>query len=117
MRKNFDAWHPDYVADLVKEYRLPVKVIQVSHKVNRLELNRAVDLATKLGVGVIVINPPKYLDIKTFNFIKNNLPAYKKVASGIKFAIVNGDKDASLPIFPLLPAYSFVNLADIIKKY
>jgi len=117
MRKNFDARNSDYVQDLVQEYKLPVKVIQVSGKVNRLELNKAVDLATKLDVKVIVLNPPRYLDVKTFNFIKNNLPSYKKVAANIKFAIVNGDMDASLPILPVLPAYSFVNIADIIKKY
>ena len=117
MWKNFDAWNADYVQWLVKEYELPVKIIQVSGKVNRLELNKAVDLATKLGVDTIVINPPRYLDVKTFKFIKDNLPAYKKVASNIKFAIVNWDMESSLTLLPILPGYSFVNIADIVKKY
>ncbi len=64
--KNFDAWNVNYVKKLVKKHDLPIKVIQVSDKVNTKELNQALDLATALGVDTIAFNAPSIFNYKTF---------------------------------------------------
>jgi sugar phosphate isomerase/epimerase len=42
LRKNFDAWHDDYVKKLCDEYDLPIYIVQTSPKVNAKELNQAI---------------------------------------------------------------------------
>jgi len=44
IRKNFDAWDPDYVKKLSDKHNLPVKIIQTSSNLNAKEFNLALDL-------------------------------------------------------------------------
>lgn len=115
LRKNFDAWNIGYVKDLIDKYEMPVKVIQVSEKVNTKEMNQALDLAREIWSDVISVNSPSILDIKTFKFITNNLPAIKRHNKWIKFCIINPIKSSffALPI----PRYYFTNIVEIVKKY
>ncbi len=115
LRKNFDAWSITYVKDLINKYEIPIKVIQVSDKVNSKEMNQALDLAREIWADVISINAPAILDIKTYKFINNNLPALRKHNRWIKFCIINPSKSSffALPI----PKYYFTNIVEIIKKY
>jgi sugar phosphate isomerase/epimerase len=77
MWKNFDSWSIDYVTKLTKKYKLPVKVIQISSKVNIKEMNQAVDLAKALGAEVITINSPEIFNIQSYRFLTKHLPSYK----------------------------------------
>lgn len=115
IRKNFDARNVDYVRKLSKTHELPVKVIQVSDKVNPKELNKALDLCEATGADTITINPPAYFDIKTYNFISDNIATYKKENKHIHFAIINPE-DANVFALPI-PKYRFSNIVDIVKKY
>ena len=109
---NFDAWNIDYVKRLSENYQLPVKVIQTSDNLNKKELNYAIELALELKVENIVINPPKYYNRRATKFIKENLPAYQKHYSKIKFSLRNPPPDLLLN---LLPQYSFTNITEIFK--
>ena len=112
--KNFDAWNEWYVKTLVQKYELPITTIQVSNKVNPKELNQALDLCEETGARQININAPTYFDLKTFNFIVDNLPNYKKRNKDISFAIINPPEESY--IIPV-PKYRFTNIVEIIKKY
>lgn len=114
MRKNFDAWHISYVQDLMKKYDLPIRVIQISRRVNIKEMNQAVDLAKAVWANVITINSPDIFNVKSYRFLTNHLPAYKQHNKEIKFSIIN-PKDAS--IMGVIPRYYFSNIVQIIKKY
>ncbi len=114
MWKNFDAWSTEYVEELVKKYKIPVKVIQISSKVNIKEMNQAVDLAKAVEAEVITINSPEIFNLKSYRFLTNHLPAYKKHNKAIKFSIIN-PKDATY--LWLIPKFYFKNMVEIIRKY
>lgn len=113
--KNFDARNIDYVKRLVTKYKTPVNVIQVSEKVNKKELDYAIDLANELWSEAITINAPEILDFKTYRFIVTNIKLYKKHNHNIKFAIINPPKSSML-LLPV-PKYYFSNVVEIIKKH
>jgi sugar phosphate isomerase/epimerase len=71
--KNFDAWNVNYVKKLVETHDLPVRVIQTSAKLNKKEIEKALDLCEALNVDTININAPKFFDYRSFNFIKDNI--------------------------------------------
>lgn len=113
-RKNFDARSVPYVKNLAEKYNLPITSIQVSHKVNAKELNQALDLCEVTKARRININAPRYFDLKTYNFLLDNLANYRKRNKDIAFAIVNPpQKTYILPV----PHYRFTNIVEIIKKY
>lgn len=113
--KNFDAWNTNYVKKLVKKHDLPIKVIQVSDRVNTKEMNQALDLAVAIGADTIAINAPSIFNYKTFNFIIESLPSLRDEYKDIKFTVINPE-DASLFALPI-PKYRFSNIVEIIKKY
>lgn len=112
--KNFDSRNIEYVKRLVEKYDLPVKVIQTSKDLNVKEMNQALDLAGLLGVDTITINPPGFFNIKAYKFVVDNLETYKKANPGIKFSIINPEKDT---ILLALPKYRFNSIIKIIKTY
>jgi sugar phosphate isomerase/epimerase len=112
--KNFDAWHNSYVKDLMKEYNIPIKNIQLSRNTNIKEMNQAVDLANDIGATSISINAPGIMNIKTFRFLSSNLPAYKAHNKDLKFSIINPEQTNYLGV---IPKFYFSNQAEIIKKY
>ena len=114
MRKNFDAWHTEYVIDLSEKYKMPVKVVQISDQVNIKEMNQAVDLAKEIWAEVITINAPGILNLKSFRFLQSNLPSYKAHNKGTKFSIINPEKSNFLGV---IPKHYFSSMVEIIKKY
>lgn len=113
--KNFDAWNVDYVKKLSEKHDLPIKVIQVSDNVNQKELNKALDLCEATGADTITINAPTYFNMKSYNFLADNLEAYKKDNKQIHFSIINPE-DSNLFALPI-PKHRFSNIVEIIKKY
>lgn len=111
---SFDAWNIEYVKRLVDMYKIPVKSIQTSDKLNKKEINYAVELANEMKIKNININAPKYYNRKATKFIEDNLPLYQKAHENIKFSIINPPKNY---ILNFLPEYSFNNMAEVIKTY
>lgn len=114
--KNFDAWNVRYVKKLVAMYDLPVKVIQTSAKLNKKEMDKALDLCEALNVDTIAINAPKFFDYKTYNFIVDNIEQYKSKNKDIKFSIIN-PVDSSYPPFHIIPKYRFKDIVEIIETF
>lgn len=113
--KNYDARNVNYVKKLSKKHDLPVKVVQVSENVNQKELNKALDLCEATWCNIIAINAPKFFNMKSFNFLADNLEAYKQDNKHIHFSIINPE-NSSLFALPI-PKYRFTNIVEIIKKY
>jgi len=111
--KTNDARNVDYVKKLAIKHDLPVKSIQLSNKVNQVEMNKALDLCEATGADTIAINAPDVFNIKAFNFLSDNLDAYKKENRHIHFSIINPENENFLAI----PKYHFSNIVEIIKKY
>jgi hypothetical protein len=113
--KNNDSLNVNYVKKLTIKHELPVKAIQVSENVNQKELEKALDLCEATGADTIAINAPKFFNIKSFNFLVDNLEKYIKANKHIHFSIINPKNEN---IFPLpIPQYRFNNIVEIIKKY
>lgn len=113
--KNFDAWNVAYAKELSDKHGLPVKVIQVSGNVNEKEMNKALDLCYGLGADTIAINAPTMFNFKSFSYITDNLPRWKKENKAIHFTIINPE-DSNIFALPI-PKYRFSNIVEIIKKY
>jgi len=114
--KNFDAWNVRYVKKLVAKYDFPIKVIQTSSKLNKKEIDKALDLCEAVNVDTICINAPKFFDYKSYYFIRDNIEQYKSKNKDIKFSIIN-PSDSYYPPFAIIPKYRFNNIVEIIKKY
>lgn len=114
--KNFDAWNVRYVKKLVAMYDLPVRIIQTSPKLNKKEMDKALDLCEALNVDTICINSPKFFDYKSYNFIIDNIEQYKSKNKDIKFSIIN-PVDSSYPPFHIIPKYRFKDIVEIIEKF
>jgi len=114
--KNFDAWNVRYVKKLVEKYEFPIKVIQTSPKLNKKEMDRALDLCEAVNADTICINAPKYFDYKSFYFINDNIEQYKSKNKDIKFSIIN-PADSYYHPFSIVPKYRFNDIVDIIQKY
>ena len=114
MWKNFDAWHIEYVNDLVRKYKVPVKVVQISEQANIKEMNQAIDLGKELNAEVVTINAPSIMNIKSYRFLKGNLPSYKAHNKSVKFSIINPEDKNFLGV---IPKYYFSSIVEIIKKY
>ncbi|MCX6823495.1 MAG: hypothetical protein NTX91_05940 [candidate division SR1 bacterium] len=112
---NFDAWNVEYTKKLSDQYNLPVKVIQVSANLNEKEMNKALDLCYGLGADTIAINAPTMFNFKSFSYITDNLPRWKKENKSIHFTIINPE-DSNIFALPI-PKYRFSNIVEIIKKY
>lgn len=113
--KNYDARHEDYVLKLSKTHALPVYSVQTSNKINAKELNKAVEICQSTGAQHILINAPKYFDIKPYAFLTTHLQTYQTQYPDITFSIINPDT-ASMAFLPF-PKYRFNNIGEIIKKH
>lgn len=112
--KNYDAWNEVYVTKLTEKHNLPIKVVQVSSKINAKEMEQAFDLCDDLNVKTISINAPSTFNFSSFNFLTTNLKHYHKQKIQKNFAIINPEQKS---IAWLIPKYRFANIVDIIKKY
>lgn len=113
--KNFDARNINYVKKLSEKHDLPIKIVQVSSSINEKEINKALDLCYETKADTISINPPKIFNMKSFNFLLDNLPRLRKENKNIHFSIINPENSN---IFALpIPKYRFTNIVEIIKKY
>lgn len=113
--KNFDARNINYVKKLSEKHDLPIKIVQVSSSINEKEINKAIDLCYETKADTISINPPKIFNMKSFNFLLDNLPRLRKENKNIHFSIINPENSN---IFALpIPKYRFTNVVEIIKKY
>lgn len=115
MRKWFDARDEEYVQKLSLDHNLPVYIVQTSAKLNQKELDKALDLCQATNCDTICINAPKITDFKAYDFITDNLKAYKDNNPDIHFTIRN-PKDSKLFALPI-PEFRFSNIIDIVKKY
>lgn len=113
--KSIDSCNVRYVKKLVAKYDFPIRIIQTSNKLNKKEMDRALDLCEALNVDTICINAPEFFDYKTYNFIKDNIEQYKTNNKDIRFSLINPD-DSYYP-FGIIPKFRFNNIVEIIKKY
>jgi len=114
--KIFDSLNVRYVKKLVTKYDFPVKIIQTSPRLNKKEMDKALDLCEALNVDTICINAPKFFDYKSYNFIKDTIEQYKSNNKDIKFSIIN-PVDSSYPPFHIIPKYRFGDVVEIIETY
>lgn len=112
--KNYDARNEKYVAKLATKHELPVKVVQVSPKLNAKEMEQAFDLCDALDVKVVSMNAPTTFNFSSYNFITTNIKHYHDQQIQKNFAIIN---PAQKSIAWLIPKYRFANIVDIVKKY
>lgn len=115
MWKNFDTWNSEYVKKLKTKHKIAAPIIQVSSDINSKEMDQALQLATILETKVIVINPPKRFNVRSFHFITTKLPQIQKDHPELQFAIVNPPDD-TIFILPI-PKFKFNNIDQITSKY
>lgn len=114
MWKNFDTWNTWYVKKLRKKHGIAVPIIQVSSDINSKEMTQALELAAILETKIIVINPPKAFNVRSYHFITSQLPKIQADNPTIQFAIVNPPDDT---LFMFFSKFKFSNIEQITSKY
>lgn len=116
MWKNFDAWNSKYVKKLIKQYDLPVEIIQTSQKVTPKELQQAILLAQEVKAKRICMNAPTYFNVGSYKLIKDWLEDRSKQFPDIEFSIITPDT-SSIMLLPIFPKYRFSSFVEVIKTY
>lgn len=96
---DFDTCDADYVAKVSAEVGLPVLVLQSAKKTSEGGIEDAVSMAKKLGVKIVVIQPPKIFDLKLTKWVKNVIPKIRQKES-ISIALENAASSTMLGFIP-----------------
>jgi sugar phosphate isomerase/epimerase len=116
MWKNFDSWNNKYVKKLIKQYDLPVHIIQTSHAITPKELQQALILAQEVGASVLAFNAPAFFNIKSYKLISDGLEDWKAQFPDIQFTIITPNA-SSMALLPVFPKFRFSSIVEIIKRY
>ncbi|EKD48160.1 MAG: xylose isomerase-like protein TIM barrel [uncultured bacterium] len=98
-KKNLDSLDADYVSKLSTETGLPILAIQTSDNAKKKDVEEAVKMAKTLGAKVIIVQPPKILDRKYADWLKQEVPNIRKIEN-ISIALENAQNKLWLGFIP-----------------
>lgn len=110
--KDFDTQNADYIAELVKEYKLPVVAVSAARRTSKKKILEAIKMAKKLNCQVVIIQPPDLLKFSLASWIKNEIPQTRKKEK-IHICLENSDAKT---FFGFLPQYAMNSITDL-KKF
>ncbi|MFH1546237.1 MAG: TIM barrel protein [Patescibacteria group bacterium] len=105
----FDTQNPEYLNELSERHNLPIIALSTQVEMSADKAQRVIELAEKVGAGIITLTPPDIFDFNYKKWLKEELPALRKKKK-IKVAIVNPPVKTMLGI---LPKYAFNDLFEL----
>lgn len=110
--KNYDTQDSNYVKSLIDQYHLPVIALQTPERTTQKKVLEAVEMAKKLGVKIIIVQPPKILDFKYTSWLKKEIPKIRE-KENISIALENAPSGTFLGF---LPEHAMSSLNEL-KKF
>lgn len=107
--RQYDTQNPDYILELQKEYDLPVRAIRTFPDSTIKKSEVVLDIAGKVGAKVVVLQPPRFFDFKYKDWMKKQVPAYRK-KYGMKIALMNGPSEY---LWGILPGRAMNSIPDL----
>ncbi len=105
----FDTQNPAYLNQLSKEHALSVRVVKNFVGSSITQTTLACEIAQAIGAQVLVIEPPKIFDFKYKDFLKRQVPVFRK-KYGITIALKNGPSEY---VWGILPGRSMNSIPDL----
>jgi sugar phosphate isomerase/epimerase len=97
--KEFDTVNGDYLAKLSKEYDMPVHCISGPKNISQTKIKDLVKLAKKLNSKVLVLQPPKILNMKMASWLKKEVPKLRE-KEFLSIAMENASGETFLGFIP-----------------
>ncbi|KKR07775.1 MAG: hypothetical protein UT36_C0012G0018 [Candidatus Peregrinibacteria bacterium GW2011_GWF2_39_17] len=110
--EEYDSMDTDYIKELSDETGLPIVAIQAPKNTSKGKIEDAVRMAKKLNTRVIVIQPPKILDLKLARWLKSEIPKIRQKEE-ISIALENAPSKTMLGF---IPEFSMNSLNEL-KKF
>ncbi len=105
--QDYDTQNPEYVKSLCDQYQIPVVAIQTPAHGTPKKINMAVEMAKTINCKIIVIQPPKLLELKFIQWLKREIPKIRQ-KENISIALENAPSSNFLGI---LPGHAMDNLS------
>lgn len=110
--KSWDTQDADYIKTLIDQYNLPVIAIGTPANTTPKHIEDAVEMAKVLGTKMIVVQPPKLLNFRYTQWLKNEIPKIRK-RENISIALENAPADT---FFGIIPEHAMNNINEL-KKF
>lgn len=110
--KIWDTQNSTYVKSLIDEYKMPVLSISTPANTTPKHIEEAVAMAKVIGTKMIVVQPPKLLNFRYTQWLKNEIPKIRK-RENISIALENAPADTFLGI---IPEHAMNNINEL-KKF
>lgn len=109
---DFDTQNADYINGIIKDTKVPVKVVRTFARSTIKKSEFACAFAKKIGASLVILEPPKLFDFKYAMWLKGTVPKLRK-KYGISIALKNGSSETFLGF---LPGRAMNNIGDL-KKF
>lgn len=111
--ESFDTYNKEYLKELVSTYNIPIFSITAPHIINSTHTKELIQIAKELEIKVVILQPPKFLNQKFANWLKNEIPKLREKEQ-ISIALENAPSGTWL--LGLLPSHTLSNTNDL-KKF
>ncbi|MBT5016371.1 sugar phosphate isomerase/epimerase [Candidatus Peregrinibacteria bacterium] len=109
---HYDSLDVDYIKELSNALSLPIVAIQTPKATSKTKVEEAIRMAKKLGTRIIVIQPPKLLDVKLAKWLRSEIPKIRQ-KENISIALENA---SSKTMFGFIPEYAMASVGEL-KKF
>lgn len=110
--KNWDTQNVKYLQQLTDEYNLPILSLQTPPNANARTVLDTVEMAKELKVKIIIVQPPKLLNLKYIKWLTTEIPKIRQ-REDLSIALENAPSDTFLGI---IPEHAMQSLVDL-KKF
>lgn len=107
-----DTMDENYIKQISDQTGLHVGSIQTPKTTTKNHIEDAISLAKKIGTKIIIIQPPKLLNVKLAKWLRDEIPKIRQ-RENISIALENASSET---IFGFLPEHAMGSIGDL-KKF
>ncbi|MBD3331104.1 hypothetical protein GF354_06315 [Candidatus Peregrinibacteria bacterium] len=108
----FDTYNTEYLKKLIKDSDMPVHAVSAPNQIASKRIKEVILMAKDIGAKVVVLQPPKILELKHANWLKKEIPKLRE-KEHLSIALENAPAGSFLGI---LPGHAMSNIQDL-KKF
>ncbi|MBI2453355.1 sugar phosphate isomerase/epimerase [Candidatus Peregrinibacteria bacterium] len=106
---NFDTLNADYLHELIKTYNLPIVALQLGLNSSHRDILNAVEMAKKIEVKIIIVQPPRITQFREIQWFKTQIPKLRK-KENLSIALENASPKT---YFGIIPQRAMNNLVEL----
>lgn len=108
---NLDTQDYNYLSELVKEFKLPIRAFQIRSNADQKIISKMVEIAEKMSVKHVIIYPAKFMDFAHAKWIQKMIPlAFKE--HKVHLSLLNTQASS---ILGFIPEYTYSSLIELRK--